>query len=291
MGDEPFDQQAFDDWLADDPLHQPAFDSMWRRTMGPDMDAALLSYQSPKPPRRVILACGLAVVLVAIGGYKAMPLMELYLVTPREYASPHDDIREVVLEDGTRLTLAGGATVKVRYTPHDRVVELASGTIFADVAHNQHRPFRIDAGDGRIVVVGTSFEVSHKLTNIRVAVASGIVQFGRNSWFSKPIKLNADQAAILDPTGLSRIENINSGTVARWRSEWTEYKGAPLRQVITDLQSLSPLPIRIDDDTLANKPVSGRIQLTDPVGQLHNLSITHNFHIRKTDDALILSEN
>jgi len=291
MDDEAFDEAAFDAWLASDPGHGPVFDTMWRRTMGPDMDAALNSYKRQGASRRTVLASVVAALLVTAGGYKAMPLIELRLAKPQEYAVAHGNVREIMLADGTQLTLAGGADIKVRYTRHDRVVELTRGAIFANVSHDAQRPFRIRTGSARIEVVGTSFEVSSKPTSIRVAVASGVVQFGGDGWFDRPIDLNMKQAAILDRTGLKRIADVNPENVARWRSEWVEYKGAPLRQVIADLQSLSSMPIEIADAGLGDKLVSGRIRLTEPMSQVENLSITHGFRVRRTDSALIISNN
>lgn len=291
IGDEEFDETGFEAWLADDPRRQPVFDTMWRRVMGSDMDVALNVYNRRGATTRALVAGGAAFLLIAVGGYQAMPWVGLRLAQPQEFAVADGKVREVILADGTRLTLAGGAEVEVRYTRHDRVVGLTRGTIFANVAHDERRPFRVETGDARIVDIGTSFEIVSKPRNIRVTVATGVVQFGKKGWFSKPINLTAKQAAILDRKGLNRIADVSPDSVANWRSEWVEYKGAPLRRVIADLQSLSPLPIEIADESLTNKPVSGRIRLTDPVGQLQNLSITHSFHIRHTADALVMSKN
>ena len=291
MDNDPFDEDAFNNWLSSDPRCRSVFDAMWRRNMGCQMDAGLGSYERRGASRRTWVASGMAVLLVVVGGYKAMPLVELRLASPQDYAAAEGTVREVMLADGTQLTLGGGAQVKVRYTRHERVVELAHGTIFAHVAHDEQRPFRVESGNARIVDLGTSFEVSSKPESVRVMVASGSVEFGDDGWLSKPINMTASQAAILDGRGLNRIADVDPKNVARWRGEWMEYKGAPLQQVIADLQSLSPVPIEIMDQSLINEPVSGRMRLTDPVSQLENLSIIHGFQIRRTHDALVLSKD
>lgn len=290
-GDEPFDEVTFAAWLASDPRRQSTFDEMWRRLMGPDMDAALRVYDRRGGSSQAWLATGAAVLLAVAGGYKAIPSIELSLAEVREYTVADGMVRHVALSDGTELILAADAVVEVRYTPHDRVVELARGTIFADVRHDDGRSFRIDAGETRIVDLGTRFEVAMKPADIRVSVASGKVRFGRSGWFDTPISLTASQAATFDPAGVHRLADVDPDAVARWRSEWVEYKGAPLRDVIADLQGLSAEPIRIADQSLGDKPVSGRIRLTDPLGQLQNLSITHDFRLRRTRDALVISGN
>lgn len=291
MGDEPFDEAAFEKWLDGDPGRGPVFNAMWRRIMGSDMEVALNAYSKRGVSRRTWAAATAVALLALVGGYKSLPLIELTLAQPERYAVADAQLRTVTLTDGTRLTLGGGASIKVRMTSRERVVELAQGTIFADVAHDEGRPFRVETSDARIVDVGTSFEVTSKPANVRVTVASGVVRFGRNGWFDKQLDLSASQAATLDQTGLNRLADVDPNAVANWRQEWAEYKGAPLRRVIADLQTLSPLPIVIADESLANKPLSGRIRLTDAAGQIQNLAIIYGFNVRRTDDALVISQD
>jgi transmembrane sensor len=290
MDDGPFDQRAFDAWLASNPRHQSVFEAMWRRTMGSQMDTALSAYERQRTLRRALPALGAAVLALA-GGHQAMPFIEGYFAPVKEYQVADRSMRTVALSDGTKLVLAGGASLKVRYTRHERLVELTHGTIFAEVVHDKDRPFRVDTGETRIVDIGTSFEVVSEPSLVRVTVASGAVRFGRNRWFGRSLDLGANQAATLDQMGLNRIADANSLSVAAWRNEWAEYKGAPLRQIIADLQSLSPLPIKIADAELANRRVSGRIRLTDPVGQLENLAIVQSFRIERTEGGFLLSKS
>ncbi|WP_146163375.1 FecR family protein [Sphingomonas fennica] len=289
MGGEAFDEAGFDAWLAGDARRKPLFDTMWRRVMGADMDVALRAYRQRRRARHVALASAAGLLLACTGGYAAWPSVELFLAQPRHYASAEGGIREVVLEDGTRLTLAGGADIRVRYTGHDRVVELTQGTVFADVAHDARRPFRIDAGKARITDLGTRFEVSSNPVAVRVTVESGAVRLGANSWFGDRMDLSADQVAILTGSELSRIANVGAGGVARWRHEWVEYRDVPLSQVVYDLEGVSPLRIRIADEKLANRRVSGRVRLTDPVRQIDNLAVIHDFTITRHDGAIFLS--
>ena len=291
MGDQPFDKDGFNAWLADDPRRKELFDAMWERVMGPKMDATLGAVSRRQRSKRKFMVGSVVAVFFLFVGYQALPSIALLLSTPREYTAAHGTIREIKLEDGTKLTLAGGTDVRVRYGWHTRQVELTRGTIFADVTHDEVRPFRIVSGDARIVDIGTRFEVSKKPSFIRVTVEAGAVRFGTDGWFGRQIDLTARQAAILSAATLDRIDDVSGDGVARWRTEWVEYHDAPMRQVVADLESVSPLPINIADRTLANLRVSGRIRLTDPMRQINNLSFIHNFAISQRDGAIVLSEN
>lgn len=288
MDDGPFEEDAFDTWIDQDPRHRTAFDGMWRRIMGPGMGAALHDYERRMKARRTAVASVAAILIMAAGGYKAMPLIEMQMADAHQFAAADGAVREVVLEDGTRLTLGGGTKVTVRYTGHDRVIELGQGALFANVHHDEDRPFRIETDDAEIVDKGTSFEVVSKAAHVRVTVATGIVDFAQRGWFRKPMRLAANQAAVLDRNGVNRSADVGPGDVAPWRGEWVEYKAKPLKEVVDDLQSLSPAPIEFAREELGAQPVSGRIRLTDPMGQLENLSVIQGFNIRKTDDRIII---
>jgi transmembrane sensor len=290
MDDEPFDSGGFEVWLAGDPRRQPLFDTMWQRIMGPKMDEALDAYARQRRARRSLAAGSAIAVLILFGGYQAIPSVELLLTQPQDYAALDGTIRQARLADGTQLTLAGGAKIRVRYTAHDREVELMHGTIFADVAHDANRPFRIDSGKARITDVGTRFEVEQKPANLRVSVEAGAVRFGTSSWFGRHIDLTAHQAAVLNDAGLSRTDDVGADGIARWRTGWVEYRDTPMRRVIGDLESVSPLPIRIADRSLGDLRVSGRIRLIDPVKQLNNLSVIHNFSVGQANGAIVLSK-
>lgn len=291
MGDEPFDKERFEAWLAGDPRHKPLFDTMWQRLMGPKMDEALDAFVQQRRSRRSWAAGGFAIVAALLVGYQTWPSVELFMAQPQSYAAADGTVLAVTLADGTCLILAGGARISVRYTSHMRDVVLAHGTIFADVRHDARKPFRVEAGNARIVDLGTRFEVARKPSAVRVTVASGVVSLGTHTWFGKPMELKADQAAILTETGLRRTADASPDKIARWRSEWVEYHDAPLSQVIADLESVSPLPIRITDGNLGAQRVSGRIRLNAPLRQIGNLSVIHNFTVDRRANAILLSAN
>lgn len=289
IGGQPFDEAGFDKWLAGDPRRQALFETMWQRIAGPGMDETLQAISRQRRSRRTLAAGGAAAVLVLFAGYQAMPMVGLLLATPQEYAAADGVIRHVALSDGTQVTLAGGTDIRVRYAWRAREIELRRGTIFADVVHDASRPLHIQAGKARISDIGTRFEVSKKPSFVRVTVESGAVRFATDEMFVRRIDLSAHQAAVLTTASFARIDDVGDDGVARWRTEWTEYHDTPLHQVVADLESVSPLPIRIASGDLVNLRVSGRIRLTDPMRQITNLSIIHDFSVSQQGGAIVLS--
>ena len=68
--------------------------------------------------------------------------------------------RTVTLADGSQVNLSGGSAIGVDITSEERRVRLLSGEAFFDVAHDAARPFTVEAGEARIVVLGTAFDVA-----------------------------------------------------------------------------------------------------------------------------------
>jgi transmembrane sensor len=133
--------------------------------------------------------------------------------------------------------------------------------------------------------------VSSKAAFVRVTVESGVVRFGANGWFSNQLDLAAGEAAVLSAADLSRLHDVSRDAVARWRTEWVEYHDTPITQVVADLESVATLPIRIAPGSLADLRVTGRIRLTDPMRQLNNLSIIHDFSVEQREGAIILTDH
>ncbi len=69
-------------------------------------------------------------------------------------------VTQFTLADGTEVWLNSGSELKfpVRFNSKIREVIL-SGEAFFDVAKNEHQPFRVNAGELNIDVLGTSFDV------------------------------------------------------------------------------------------------------------------------------------
>jgi transmembrane sensor len=170
------------------------------------------------------------------------------------------------------------------------VAALVRGTILADVAHDEKRPFRIEIDRARITDIGTRFEVEKKPSDLRVAVEAGAVRFGAGGWLGAHLDLGARQAAILSDAGLHRTDDVPANDIARWRTGWVEYRDTPMSEVIGDLESVSPMPIRLADQSLGDLRVSGRIRLADPLGQLNNLAVIHNFSVGRANGAILLSK-
>lgn len=93
-------------------------------------------------------------------------------------ADANDGIRQVLLEDGTMISLNEGASIKYDedFGINNRTIHL-EGEAFFDVARNEELPFRVYSESTVVEVLGTSFNVKESTEEVVVGVVSGKVAF------------------------------------------------------------------------------------------------------------------
>ena len=114
-----------------------------------------------------------AVIVVAIG----LAFAAVYLqVRPVQYETAVSEQRDVLLADGSRITLNTDTALTVRYAATSRRVELARGEAIFAVKHDVARPFEVVAGQTVTRALGTEFNVDRRSDRIRVSVIEGVVR-------------------------------------------------------------------------------------------------------------------
>ncbi len=85
-----------------------------------------------------------------------------------------------------------------------RALSLERGEAFFVVAHQNDRPFTVQAGDALVRVIGTRFNVHRADRNVRVEVEQGVVQVsdGANGP-DRAVTLRAGQTVVADARGLT----------------------------------------------------------------------------------------
>lgn len=161
-------------WLAEDPEHTAAFElltDVWEK-------AAHLSRARIRPtttPRRVrarvrMARAALAAVVIAL-----VMVSDLHRPSTRLIATGIDQLRTVVLADGTRIRLDADTRLLVRYGRQSRHVVLMKGQAYFAVAHRADRPFIVTAAGHAIRDIGTQFDVQRDGNVLAVTLVEGEV--------------------------------------------------------------------------------------------------------------------
>lgn len=226
--------------------------------------------RAPRPWRRLhrrtaVLAVTAIAACIALF---AVPALQLRLSA--DYMTETAELRELVLDDGSRITLDGGSAVAVDYTPGRRAVRLLAGQASFAVMPSPQRPFVVSAGAVEVTVTGTAFDVATSRTGVAVSVQSGSVNVTRNG--SEPLAvLSAGQRVKIAEGGQISRAAIEPRDVAAWRDRRVVVYDAPLRDVVEQIGRHMSGVVIFADSRIADSLVSGIVDLGRPADALRAL--------------------
>ena len=119
--------------------------------------------------RRMTLMFALAasILLAVVGGW--------FYLQQGMYATGIGEQRSLVLADGSTVELNSGSRIRIRYSEHERHIDLIQGQALFHVARNAARPFVVQTNSTRVKAVGTAFDVYQATKGTVVTVVEGRV--------------------------------------------------------------------------------------------------------------------
>lgn len=189
LADTPgFQPQELASWLAQDPRHREAWETVqapWdvlgqhaatprvielRRAALAHAHNAVRSNLWPRRFRRPPVAIAAAACLVAAGAFLFWQQYQ-----SDAFQTGFGERRVVTLSDGSQITLDSRSKVTVRYTADTRTLTLVRGQARFDVAHDVARPFTVTAEGHKVVATGTAFDVDLLGPKMLVTLLNGHV--------------------------------------------------------------------------------------------------------------------
>jgi transmembrane sensor len=256
------DERQLATWLAASTAHREAYERVtqfWESTgqlQGSDFPQ--LANRMPRVQRMVWAVA--AVLLAAVAVPVCLQLSRWWNGVPVHWSAPQGESRSVVLEDGTHVLLDADSDLVAKLGAHARRVSLVRGEALFTVTHDASRPFEIELGPGRIVDLGTRFDVEKLPSAVRVAVFEGrvglrtvhgemVLGAGRGSGF--------DAAGMLLPvTQVSAAATVRADGTRHFDSE-------PLAAVVARLARYHPVSFVFAEPQLQDLQVSGTFRVTD----------------------------
>lgn len=235
-------------WLKADLRHLSAYEQAERTLLL--LDEALAAPTAarparPSPPRWAWPAAAMAASLAA-AAVMAAP--------PAAIVSAPGQTREIALADGSHVTLGPASSLRPSWRLARRTYVLQAGQAFFAVARDQAHPFTVAAGETKVRVLGTRFDV-HKGQDdrVRVEVEQGLVEVSRGPSVAK---VPAGQGALADVSGVRAAPLDGVGDAGAWRRGRLAYAAAPLAEVIADLNRYG-LRVRVAPNAAGLKVTTG----------------------------------
>ncbi len=210
----PEETRLIDEWRASDPANQAEYeaieklwnisggaaeqgeidlDTEWRR-----MESAMAPAYAGKSVMLRIMQIAASLLIITVLGFMAFRFSG-----NKSEKAPAASLASVVLPDGTLVSLNAGSviTYKKGFGTRHRTLDL-KGEAFFEVKKNADLPFTISAGEARVKVTGTKFNVNayRRLKDIRVTVTEGIVTFYNKAEPAREVTLRAGETGLMNKT-------------------------------------------------------------------------------------------
>ncbi len=203
--------------------------------------------------------------------------------------------RTVKLTDGSVVQLNTRSRMQVRFSDEARIIHLLEGEALFTVAQESARPFLVRSGSTTVQAIGTQFNVYRHTQGATVSVLEGRVKIesevhthGASPEPEHAVLLNAGQQAAIEPGG--RIDRVNSPQIDRamaWRQRHLEFRSATVSEVAAEFNRYNRMQLKIADQELAARRMSGRFKADEPQSLLDFLTRS-GVRLQRQGDAVTL---
>jgi len=257
-------EQEWARWHAADPAHQAAwrkvqaihakFDQVPGRIAGPTLNTAAAS-------RRATLRGLLWLAAGGLGGALAYRLP--WQVWQADYHTRIGERRQIILSDGSSLTLNTDSAVDVRFDADRRLVQLQAGEILIATHHDavsMPRPFVVATRHGTALALGTRFTVRLEAERTVVSVLEHAVEL-QAARAPARLRLPAGQRAAISLDDVRSLGQT-SAAPASWATGSFIAIDLPLAEVVAELGRYHPGFLSCDA-AIAGLKISGAFPVDD----------------------------
>jgi len=200
-----------------------------------------------------------------------------------------------VLPDGSNIFMNKGAEIEYPEQSSSEVRNINfKGEAFFDIAHNPDKPMIIAAGNVRVKVLGTSFNLCNYIDNDEITVH---LETGKVLFYSvDDIDGSIQEQVILHP-GQKGIYNKNTGLITKqqtcdnnhlaWKTGALEFINAPLPDVIKALENTYKIDV-VSEISLSSYNLSARFNDETPESIFESLRVIYGFNYEIVDNSVLI---
>lgn len=292
------DQQALDAWLAQNTAHRVAWLRMcygWQRidrlaALRPPAEAEPVAPKQRKNTSfRMALAASL---LVALGALLFVTLHGLD-TGPRRYVTALGGHDTVPLKDGSRVELNTDTRIRTAVDDTSRKVWLDQGEAYFDIKRDPSRPFVVEAGTHRIVVLGTRFSVRRDGERVEVVVEEGKVQVEERGARGQPkiaVATKGDRvlaevgSLLMTPSAPEKV-----ATQLSWRNGVLVFERETLLGAASEFNRYNKKKLKVDPQLPGEIRISGSFDANNVEAFARLLRRAYGLQVAAEDEVLVIS--
>lgn len=284
-------------WLAEDPQHAREFElatDVWNET---GSHPGRLPRRRPRPAVAWVLIPSLSAAVAALllgSWWLVHTLGSTFLSTGV------GDQKTVILADGSRITLNTDTQLSVQYRNATRIVTLRYGEAYFDVVHNSARPFIVQAGERKVIDLGTRFVVNRTssasdpliVTVIegRVAVAPADAPDVSPSHLTAHVHIvSAGHLFGFHPDALPTIRSISVDEATAWLNGQLIFDGTSLADAAEQFNRYNAVKIKLISSHLATIPVGGVFRIGDSLSFARAVAAANHLNLTVGAHELVLA--
>lgn len=264
--------------------------------------APALPPQRQEKERRIWAAAAAIVLAVGLGAGAWV----LHSMGP-SYQTRIGEQRDVILPDGSKVTLNTDTALNVRYSDQRRYIVLERGEALFAVKHDASRPFDVEAGDTLTRALGTEFNVDMRSARVTVSVLEGAVRVAAAN-VAIPVSNSGGSSGDAGEAGLKPIAALTKGQalefhrqdrrvleekadlrrIDAWRTRRLEFSDTPLAEAVEEFNRYSTTRVVVGTPELAAVRVSGVFRIGDADGFLFSLREALRVESHVSGDEIVL---
>ena len=235
------------------------------------------------------------------------------------YATAIGEQRSLALSDGSTVELNSLSKIRIRYSEHERTVDLLQGQALFHVAKDATRPFIVDIGQTRVRAVGTQFDVYRKTDGTIVTVVEGRVAILKEGHPSGPkhegkrglrdlapgteiadfaqqegegaIFLTAGEQITVSPKTARKTVHPNLVGATSWTQRQLVFDSASFADVAEEFNRYNERKLVIDASALDTLHISGVFSSTDPASLIRFLRDRPGLRVTETSTEIRVEED
>lgn len=305
-------------WQARSEAHRVAFErctDTWQDVAGTTLRdyATVAKFRADAKHRPLPNMWSHSAAGVALAGIAVVVMLVLMQPWPASdtYATNVGELRTVILEDGTRISLNTATRVRVALASSQRTVRVEEGEALFEVAKDARRPFVVHAADREVVALGTVFSVRLTPTSeigsnaLDVTLIEGQVSVRAGSGASD--KAAETRTVLLKPGDRMRLSEPGRRAAAgaqrvtmqmdrprvdqlmAWRRSEAVFDDVPLSDAVAEMNRYSRQPIvLVGDDSSKGMRISGLFRTGDNVAFARAVAALHGLVVHDRQDRVEL---
>ncbi|TNM63023.1 FecR family protein [Aliirhizobium smilacinae] len=258
--------QRFQHWLGEDPNRAVVYERACRamgdasHLLTSDLDFTRNAAHKPLLRRRNVVA-GL---LLVLGGSIAFALADGPMRLRADVITGTGQQQSVTLADGSIVEMNAESAIAIHLSQSQRRISLLRGEAFFQVAADPTRPFVVEAGAGTTTALGTAFDINLTQQGTKVVVTEHAVMVAPEDG-DRAHRLQEGEQISYDLDGhLYTAAAADIDTATAWRQGRIIFDNSPLSSVVEQIDRYIPGRIVIAQSYLADRRISGSLDLARP---------------------------